>query len=130
MNYILEGTVSELTVAGSGTYKFKVTGAEGYAIKDGEKTYNIFRPENLDMGNDVLALAAIAPEALEMKADGSQIALISSALAGGKRVRVGISSIEVDVLTNINNSTQGESCCQIHPKNNPVPISAITLLAN
>ena len=50
-NYVIEGTVSELTKEGT-KISVKIVGTEGYAIKQGDKTYNVFCPKDLsEAGN-------------------------------------------------------------------------------
>lgn len=129
MSYILEGTISELTAKGN-DYLFKITGTEGFAIKQGDKTYNIFRPERIELGNDTFASAFIAPETLEMEAKNFQVALASSAMAGGKRIRIEVDNAGIEIITEANNIQQGGCLYQLQLKSKPLPISSITLLAH
>lgn len=129
MNYILEGTISELTAKGNG-YLFKITGIEGFAIKQSDKIYNVFRPENIVTANGNLVPAFIIPDAMEMQATNSSIALVSSAMAGGKRVRIEVGNTEIEIITEVHNTQQERSSYQLRLKRNPLPISSITLLAH
>lgn len=127
MSYILEGTISELTAKGN-DYLFKITGTEGFAIKQRDKIYNVFCPEHIVTANGNLAPAFIAPDAMEMQATNSPIALVSSAMAGGKRVRIEVDDTEI--ITEVNNTPQERGSYQLRLKSNPLPISSITLLAH
>lgn len=46
-NFIIEGTVSEITVKNGKNVKFKILGTEGYAIKLGKKKYNIITKDEV-----------------------------------------------------------------------------------
>lgn len=45
-NYVIEGTVTEITSTKNECI-FKIAGTDGYAIKQGDKNYNILCPEEM-----------------------------------------------------------------------------------
>ena len=48
MNYIIEGTVSELYADESDNFTFKVIGSEGFSLSQGECRFNVLCPDELE----------------------------------------------------------------------------------
>ena len=57
-NYEIEGTVTEISNDGS----FKLAGSEGYAIKQGEKRYNILCPKTTSEEKDAKACIILSQD--------------------------------------------------------------------
>lgn len=48
MNYVIEGSVSELYADESDNFTFKVIGSEGFSLKQEEVRFNVLCPEELE----------------------------------------------------------------------------------
>lgn len=48
MTYVIEGTISELSVDKSDNLTFKISGTEGYAIRQRQEKFNLWCPETLN----------------------------------------------------------------------------------
>lgn len=89
----------------------KISGAEGYAIKEGDKTYNVFRPKNLsEAGN--CSNGYIADSENEFTVDNNFENILTQATVHGKKIRLTVSE---SVLKN----TKGKTS---------LPIKSVSLL--
>lgn len=95
--YIIEGTVAEITVGNGGKIKFKITGSEGYSLKQKDKKYNVLFPlqknkaeENGNSTNTKTGLIFEQDKAFEMNAKKNVYLQILQAAANGKRIRLEI----------------------------------------
>ena len=87
-NYVIEGTVSELTKEGT-KISVKIVGTEGYAIKQGDKTYNVFCPKDLsEAGN--CSNGYIVDSENEFTVDNSFENILIQASMNGKKIRLTI----------------------------------------
>lgn len=88
-NYVIEGTISELTVNETGI-TVKISGSEGYAIKQGDKTYNVFCPKDLsEAGN--CSNGYIADSENEFTVDNNFENILTQATVHGKKIRLTVS---------------------------------------
>ncbi len=85
-NYVIEVTVSELTVIGT-EIAVKIGGTEGYAIKDGDKTYNVFRPESMQ-GAGKIVQSFIVDFKVEFTGNKKFENILLQASMHGKKIRL------------------------------------------
>lgn len=88
-NYVIEGTVSEITVTGT-EVAIKIVGSEGYAIKDDGKTYNVFRPKDLPKAKETVQ-SYIADSENEFTVNNDFENILTQASTNGKRIRLKVS---------------------------------------
>lgn len=113
-NYIIEGTVTEISSDGT----FKIAGSEGYAIKRGDKKYNVLGPA--DMVTDEQAkIGIILSQDFPFKADEKN-RLIYHAL--GKQARISLSFEK--------NDEKKISEIKLLAQEKPNSVISITLIAN
>ncbi len=98
MNYILEGTVAEISVDEN---FFRINGTEGFAIKQADKKYNVLCSEIMpkEQENQVgIILSKDCQFPIPNEADKE---LLLSAVQSAKRIKITISSeeaaIEIDL---------------------------------
>ncbi|MBD5448390.1 MAG: hypothetical protein HDR32_11835 [Treponema sp.] len=88
-NYVIEGTVSELTKEGT-KISVKIVGTEGYAIKQGDKTYNVFCPKDLlETGN--CDKGYIVDSKIEFIGNKDFENILTQASMYGKKIRLAVS---------------------------------------
>ena len=96
MAYIIEGTVTEISSDGT----FRIAGSEGYAIKQGDKKYNVIYSEDLKTKADTNAvLSFIFFDTRDYSASEKFFTLLSSAMTSGNRIRVTIEATEDEIKT-------------------------------
>ncbi|MBD5442945.1 MAG: hypothetical protein HDR34_06040 [Treponema sp.] len=116
-NYVIECTVSELTVKES-EIAVKISGTEGYAIKEGDKTYNVFRPKDLsEAGNR--SNGYIANSENEFTVDNNFENILTQATVHGKKLRL---TIELEDTKELKDYIHGDG------NNLPLPIQSVSLL--
>ncbi|MBQ8678191.1 MAG: hypothetical protein IJ530_00325 [Treponema sp.] len=96
-NYIIEGTISEITTSDNPTCTFKICGSEGYSIKRDKYRYN-FLCSTENGTNQSAQTGYILFSEREYKSENPQAALLlSSAMASGKRVKLIVESTETEI---------------------------------
>ena len=115
VKYVIEGIVTEISSNGN----FKIAGSEGYAIKQGDKKYNVLCSKEMTM-NGQAKIGIILSQDFLFKTD-SKNGLIYHTL--GKRVKLSVSFKEND---NDKKISEMESLVQAK-LNSVIPI---TLFAN
>lgn len=107
-NFVIEGTVSEITIKNSKNVKFKITGTEGFSIKLGEKKYNIITKDEVikdsksDKGTDenfIVTSYVLSQDFLFSISDKEKSSMLSNSLE--KRIKF-IFEIDEDNITNSN----------------------------
>ena len=88
MTYTIEGTVTEISSDGI----FKIVGNEGYAIKQGDKKYNVLCPADMPKETEH-ANAIIISQEHQFITDTTNKGLLLNSL--GKRVKVTLNIDEV-----------------------------------
>lgn len=93
--YVIEGTISELTKKQNGI-SIKISGSEGYSVKQDKKKYNVFRyqysqDKSLPTTGEV-APCYIADSQFELPIDVKMEYenILAQALVSGKRIRLTI----------------------------------------
>lgn len=109
-DYFIECTVSELTKKKT-KIAVKISGAEGYAIKQGDKTYNVFRPKDLPKAKKTVQ-SYIADSENEFTVDNNFENILTQATVHGKKIRLTVSE---SVLKNAKGKTS-------------LPIKSVSLL--
>ncbi len=85
-NYVIECTISESTVKRT-EIAVRIVGTEGYAIKDGDKTYNVFRPKDLPKPKKTVQCYIVDSETkFTVKNDFENI--LTQASINGKKIRL------------------------------------------
>ncbi len=84
MEYIIEGTVSEVALEES-KISFKISGTEGYSIKQGDKKYNVFCLKDKTLGK-----AYIFAQKEKITANEKYQILLTAAATNAKKVKVEI----------------------------------------
>ena len=116
--YVIEGTISELTKRQNGI-SIKISGSEGYSVKQDKKKYNVFCPKDMPK-EDKSVLCCITgsqfelPIATTVKYEN----ILAQALVSGKRVRL---TLEVDDTKTL------EECVN---EKQSIPLKSLTLLQN
>ena len=116
-NYTIKCTVSELTVQEIEETKIsvKIVGSEGYAIKQGDKTYNVFCPENMPaIGKCDLGYIVDSETEFTVNKDFENI--LTQASMHGKKIRL---TIELANEEELKKHIQDKSA---------LPIKSVTLL--
>lgn len=95
MNYIIEGTISEITKT-NGKNSFKISGSEGYALKqkkgkDETKSNVLCLEETSESDNKKTRNAIIVPIDNSFEAKDDEVYLLSLALLNGKKCRISFS---------------------------------------
>lgn len=90
-NYVIEGTVFELTKEES-KVSVRIVGSEGYAIKQGDKTYNVFRPKDLPKAKETVQ-SYIADSENEFTVNNDFENILTQASMSGKKIRLTVSEI-------------------------------------
>ena len=90
--YVIEGTISELTK--NGDIAIRISGSEGYSVKQDKKKYNVFRyqysqDKSLPTTGEV-APCYIADSQFELPIDVKYEDILAQALVSGKRIRLTI----------------------------------------
>ena len=116
-NYVIECTVSELTVKES-EIAVKISGAEGYAIKEGDKTYNVFRPKDLPKAKEIVQ-SYIADSENEFTVDNNFENILTQATVHGKKIRL---TIELENGNELKDYIHGNG------NNLSLPIKSVSLL--
>lgn len=120
--YVIEGTISELTK--NGGIAIRISGSEGYSVKQDKKKYNVFRyqysqDKSLPTTGEV-APCYIADSQFELpigvKMEYENI--LAQALVSGKRVRLTLEVDDTKTLEEYVNAKQ------------PLPLKSVTLLQN
>ena len=95
VNYIIEGTISELS-KNEGKYTFKISGTEGYSIKQKSGKESI--KSNVLCLNDTSVIdnkkprnAVVIPTDNVFQAEADDVLLLSVALVNGKRCKLALS---------------------------------------
>lgn len=96
VNYIIEGTVSELSLDEN---YFTLCGSEGFSFKKNDKKYNILCPKN--MPKDEKALVAIVLVQDFKFPSGDNKDLLLQAVSYEKRIKVQLSVEDENVKTHI-----------------------------
>lgn len=121
MNYIIEGTVSKYGLKTNGVLTsensansadkiqknvcFCITGSEGYAIKQKEKLFNVFCPEEMP-NEDETQICYIADREICFSVSQEYENLLSQASVHGKRIRFSISDAELKKYIEKDNSAK------------------------
>ena len=113
-NYVIEGTVSEITLTGT-EVAIKIVGVEGYAIKDDGKTYNVFRPKDLPKAKETVQ-SYIADSENEFTVNKDFENILTQASMHGKKIRL---TIELANEEELKKHIQDKSA---------LPIKSVTLL--
>ncbi len=99
--FVIEGTVSEIKLSKKQSeYLFKIKGIDGYAIKHGDKKYNIlceksFRKSLSKASNESISSYILSQER-QFKIDEKQGCLLTSALSNGKKLRIYVKESEIN----------------------------------
>lgn len=112
MAYIIEGTVSELTVEGNSCI-FKINGSEGYSLKIGKEKHNVLHSVKAATNENVIS-AYILFSDRSYSIPEIELPILASALSCGKRVKVIIEANDNDIKNGVD----------------MLKVSSITLLAN
>ena len=113
MDYIIEGTISELTVEGESCV-FKINGSEAYSVKHGKEKYNIlYTKEIKNISEEKYISCHIILNSKEFSYTDNKTNVLAIALTNGNKIRVS-GKIQEDILKD----------------NTTLPVSSITLLAN
>lgn len=116
-NYVIEGTVSELAKEKS-KVAVKIVGSEGYAIKQGDKTYNVFCPKNMpEAGN--CGKGYIIDSKIEFTGNKEFENILTQASMHGKKIRL---TIELEDGKNLKDYIRSDD------NNLSLPIKSVTLL--
>lgn len=112
MTYIIEGTVSELTVEGKSSI-FRINGSEGYSVKIGKEKHNVLHSAKAATNENVI-VAYILFNDRNYEISEKESPIVASALSCGKRVKVIIDTTDNEIKKGTGN----------------LKVSSITLLAN
>lgn len=115
--YVIEGTISELTK--NGGIAIRISGSEGYSVKQDKKKYNVFCPKDMPK-EDEMKPCCIADSQFELPIDVKMKYedILAQALVSGKRVRL---TLEVD----------GTKTLEEYVKNGlSLTVKSVTLLQN
>ena len=119
MNYIIECTISELTKEVD-KISVKIVGTEGYAIKQGDKTYNVFCLENM-LETDDAVRSYITNSNTEISVNKDFENILTQASMNGKKLRL---TIELEDTKELKDYI----CENNNEKILDVPITSVTLL--
>lgn len=123
-NYVIEGTVSELTMKKIEKSKteiaVKIVGTEGYAIKQGDKTYNVFCLENMPETDDAVR-SYITNSNTEISVNKDFENILTQASMNGKKLRLTIELEDTKELKDYICENNNEKILN-------VPITSVTLL--
>ena len=93
MSYKIECTIQEIELDISGKITgLKILGTEGYSLKQGEETYNVFRPEAMPKEGDApVSILVLNPKTI-LKAGLAvdSLAFLVQAKCAGRKVRLEI----------------------------------------
>lgn len=121
-NYIIEGTVSEVSVDESNNISFKMCGTEGYSIKYGKEKYNIFCPKQLeeDMKNDkkIHLPGIIVSQDYQFSTSNKNIGLIIRNCGLNRKLKICTTFSETENLSKI-----------FADKNLPIKVESMILLS-
>lgn len=118
-NYTIECTISELTVKES-EIAVKISGTEGYAIKQGDRTCNVFCPKDLsEVGNCSNGYIVASETEFTVNKDFENI--LTQASINGKKIRL---TIELEDGKKLKDYI----CENNNEKILDVPIKSVTLL--
>lgn len=113
--YVIEGTISELTK--NGGIAIRISGSEGYSVKQDKKKYNVFCPKDMPK-EDEMKPCCIADSQFELPIDVKYEDILAQALVSGKRVRL---TLEVN----------GTKTLEEYVKNGlSLTVKSVTLLQN
>ena len=118
-NYVIEGTIRELSVDENDNFTFKISGAEGFSIKQAEKEYNLLCPEKLkdnDVDNKPYSLCFIISQDYEFSVSGTKNTLVQYGVAREK-MRFVIKIEEHDKISKF-----------FQKKSKPIQVSSIKIL--
>ncbi|MBD5404735.1 MAG: hypothetical protein HDR55_07095 [Treponema sp.] len=119
MNYIIECTISELTKEVD-KISVKIVGTEGYATKQGDKTYNVFCPKDLsETGN--CSNGYIVDSKTEITVNNKFENILTQASMNGKKLRL---TMELEDTKGLKDYI----CENNNEKILNVPITSVTLL--
>ncbi len=97
-NYVIEGTITEITTSDNPTCTFKICGTEGYSIKRDKYRYN-FLCSSENGTNQRAQTGYILLSEREYKSENHQaVLLLSSAMASGKHVKLIVESTEAEII--------------------------------
>ncbi|MDE6245609.1 MAG: hypothetical protein K2M50_08135 [Treponemataceae bacterium] len=117
MNYIIECTISELTKEVD-KISVKIVGTEGYATKQGDKTYNVFCPKDLsEAGN--CSNGYIVDSKTEITVNNKFENILTQASMNGKKLRL---TMELEDTKGLKDYIHGDG------NNLPLPIQSVSLL--
>ena len=97
MNYITEGTITELTIEGKDC-SFKLHGTEGYSVKYGNDMFNVLYSDaikSISEANPILSYIIMQTKAFKCESVESNILAI--AMTNGKKVKISIECEEDDL---------------------------------
>lgn len=118
-NYVIEGTVSEITLTGN-EVAVKIVGSEGYAIKQGDKTYNVFCPKDLSETVNC-SNGYIVDSKTEITVNNKFENILTQASMNGKKLRLTIELEDTKELKDYICENNNEKILN-------VPITSVTLL--
>lgn len=96
VNYIIEGTVSELSLDEN---YFTLCGSEGFSFKKNDKKYNILCPKNMPKDEKALVAIVLAQDFKFPSGDNKDLLL--QAVSYEKRIKVQLSVEDENVKTHI-----------------------------
>ena len=123
MAYIIEGTVSELSVDDN---FFTIKGTEGFVIEQNKKKYNVLCPENMPEKNKKL-LSAILSQDFEFPICDNNKELLLESLCHGKKIRIKLSMEDNEIQNSIDLQKLQDDSASENPSKKKY---SITLLAN
>ena len=90
--YVIEGTISELTKKNDSKISIKISGSEGYSVKQDKKKYNVFRYQ-YSQNNSLPPTGKVAPchiadSQFELPIGVRYENILAQALVSGKRIRL------------------------------------------
>lgn len=122
-DYIIEGTIKEISVDKSDNFSFKIIGTEGYSIKYGKEKYNILCPEQLkeELKKDkkIHLPGIIISQDYQFSTFEKNIEVIIRNCGLNRKLIIGTVISETEKLSKI-----------FADKNKPIKIASITLLSD
>ncbi len=104
MDYVIEGTISELSFDEN---YFSLSGTEGYALKHGDKKYNVLCPKDMPEKNKY-AQSVVLSQDFHFPIQGDK-ELLLHALSSNKKIRIRLSVNITEVYIDLQKVKEGNA---------------------
>lgn len=132
--YVIECTISELTKKNDSKISIKISGSEGYSVKQDKETYNIFCPKDMPK-HGKMKLCYIINAGASITVCQTYETILMQASISGKRVRLTIPDdiLKSAVQSNADKASQNPSASsEVKPKADEPPqdkVTSVTVLS-